>query len=91
MDEQSRIAELEAKLKALQTAENNGKDPELLAKAKDRARMSWMDIQFVLEHLIEGEHLDKDTFLGDIENLKEALVERKYAQLSGANKSSLGW
>lgn len=91
MTPEQRIAELEQKLAATQQSEAGGKDPELLAKAKDRARMSWMDIQATLELLIQMEHLDKDTLAPDIELVKEAIIERKYAQLSGANKTELSW
>lgn len=86
MTAEQRIAELEAKLAAVQAEETNGKDPELLAKAKDRARMSWMDIQFVLEYLGYDE-------LGapDVKDIQTQLINRKYDQLSGANKTVLSW
>ena len=86
MTAEQRIAELEAKLAAVQAEETGGKDPELLAKAKDRARMSWMDIQFVLEYLGYDE-------LGapDVKDIQTQLINRKYDQLSGANKTALSW
>jgi len=87
MSPEQRIAELEAKLTALQSEDNNGKDPELLAKAKDRARMSWSDIQFALSFFGMDETLGRP----DVEALKEALIDRKYDTLVGANKSALGW
>ena len=86
MSEKQRIAELEAKLTELQGATNNGKDPEMLAKAKDRARMGWMDVSVVLEHL----GMD-DLGEADVKELQNLLIERKYAQLSGQNKTALSW
>lgn len=86
-EEQKRIAELEARLTALQVQENSGKDPELLAKAKDRARMSWIDIQFAFAYF----GLEEQIGVADIEDLQKALVERKYDQLSGTNKTVLSW
>jgi hypothetical protein len=86
MTAEQRIAELEAKLAAVQSTEVGGKDPELLAKAKTLARMSWMDVAFILEYL------GMDT-LGeaDVVDVQTQLVERKYEYLSGANKSALSW
>ena len=49
MTEKERIVELEAKLLAVQTDEANGRDPEILAKAKQYARMSWYDVVTALE------------------------------------------
>ena len=87
MTPEQRIAELEAKLTEMQKIENNGKDPELLAKAKDRARMSWMDVAFILGYL----GMDESLGLADIADLKEQLIQRKYEQLSGANRTALSW
>ena len=50
MTEKDRIAELEAKLAAVQKKEAGGQDPELLAKAKNLARMSWYDVSFAMEY-----------------------------------------
>ncbi len=87
MTAEDRVAELEKKLSSLQAKENDGKDPELLAKAKDRARMSWTDVAFILEYLGMDESLGE----ADITDLREQLVERKYQQLSGANRTALSW
>lgn len=87
MTEKERIAELEAKLLAVQRTEAGGKDPETLAKAKNLARMSWYDISFILGYLGMDETLGQV----DVEDLKEQLIERKYASLSGANKGVLSW
>ena len=87
MTELEKIAELEAKLLEVQKSEVGGKDPEVLAKAKNLARMSWYDVSFILEYLGMDESLEQP----DIDDLKEQLVERKYASLSGANKGKLSW
>ena len=87
MTEKERIAELEAKLAEVQKEENGGRDPELEAKAKNLARMSWYDVSFILEYLGMDETLGQ----ADIQDLKEQLIERKYASLSGANKGALSW
>lgn len=86
MTEKDRIAELEAKLTAMQANVGTGQDPEILAKAKDRARMSWQDIQFVLEY-VGYDELGRE----DIKDIQEALIQRKYDQLSGANRTALSW
>ena len=87
MTPEQRIAELEAKLVEMQKDENVGKDPETLAKAKDRARMSWTDIQWAMEYF----GLEEQLGLEDIKDVQAALVDRKYDQLSGANKTALSW
>lgn len=87
MTPEQRIAELEAKLTELQSAESDGKDPEVLAKAKDRARMSWIDIQWAFAYF----GLEEQFGIADIQDVQKALVERKYDQLSGAGKSALSW
>ena len=87
MTAEQRIAELEAKLAQLQIEESNGLDPEMLAKAKDRARMSWMDVKFVLEYL----GMDETLGHADVKDIQEQLIQHKYAQLSGANRTALSW
>lgn len=87
MTPEQRIAELEAKLASVQAEETNGKDPELLAKAKDRARMSWVDIQWAFQYF----GLEEQFGVPDIKDVQAALVDRKYDQLSGANKTALSW
>jgi dTDP-4-dehydrorhamnose reductase len=87
MNEKQRIAELEAKLASIQKDENQGRDPEVFAKAKNLARMSWYDVAFVLEYL----GLDETLGQADIEDLKNQLIERKYSSLSGANRGVLSW
>jgi len=84
--EQERIAELEAQLAEVQSEEGTGQNPELLAKAKQNARMSWMDVAFCLEKL-GLDDLDADA----VTELQEALVQRKYDYLSGNNKTALSW
>lgn len=85
MTPEQRIAELEAKLAQVQSEENNGNDPELLAKAKERARMSWVDITWAFEYF------GLDTQLGDpdIKLLFEELTQRKYDTLAGTNKGRM--
>lgn len=87
MNAADRIKELEAKLAQLQVEESNGLDPELLAKAKDRARMSWMDVKFVLEYLGLDETLGHE----DVQDIQKQLIDHKYKQLSGANRTALSW
>lgn len=87
MTEKERIAELEAKLADVQQQEQGGQDPEILAKAKNLARMSWYDVSFALEYLGMDETLGE----ADITDLKEQLIQRKYDSLSGANKGKLSW
>lgn len=87
MTPEQRIAELEAKLAAVQAEEISGKDPELLAKAKDRARMSYTDIQWAFAYF----GLEEQFGIADIEDLQKALIDRKYDQLSGATKTTLSW
>ena len=87
MTPEQRIAELEAKLAEAQASETDGKDPETLAKAKDRARMSWIDIQWAFAYF----GLEEQFGIADIQDLQKALVDRKYDQLSGANKTVLSW
>jgi hypothetical protein len=87
MTAEQRIAELEAKLAEMQVEENAGLDPELLAKAKDRARMSWMDVKFILEYLGMDEQLGH----ADVKDIQQQLIDHKYKQLSGANRTALSW
>lgn len=87
MDQNQRIAELEAKLKALQEVENSGKDPETVAKAKQMARLSYIDIQWAFEYFGLAEQFGEADFV----DLQHALVDRKYDQISGANKSATSW
>lgn len=87
MTEKDRIAELEAKLAAVQKQEAGGQDPEILAKAKNLARMSWYDVSFALEYFGMDETLGD----ADIADLKEQLIQRKYDSLSGANKGKMSW
>ena len=86
MNEKQRIAELEAKLASIQKDENNGRDPEMWAKAKNLARMAWMDVSFTLENAGYAEIGTEDVKL-----MQEALVQRKYDYLVGANKTALSW
>lgn len=86
MTEQQKIAELEAKLAELQKDESNGRDPELLAKAKQYARMAWNDVVTVLE---AAGYTDIGS--ADIKAMQDALLEKKYAAVSGSNKSVLAW
>lgn len=87
MAPEQRIAELEAKLTALQSEEQGGRDPEVLAKAKNNARMSYIDIQWAFEYFGLGEQFGEADFI----DLQKALIDRKYDQLSGANKTALSW
>jgi len=84
--EAERIKELEAKLEAIQKAESNGKDPETLAKARQYARMAWADVVTCLEATGYG-----DIGEADVKAMQEALLEKKYNAVSGANKGSLAW
>ena len=84
--EQKRIAELEEQLAEVQSTEGSGKNPELEAKARQMARMSWMDVAFCLEELGMG-----DLGAKDVEQLQTALIDRKYDYLAGNNKTALSW
>ena len=86
MTETERIAELEAKLATLQKDEVGGKDPEAWAKAKQYARMSWTDVIVALE---ASGYIDISD--ADLKVMQEAIIERKYNNIIGANKSALGW
>ena len=86
MTEQQRIAELEAKLESLQKNEAGGKDPELLAKAKQYARMSWYDVVTALEASGYTDISDVD-----LKVMQDAIIEKKYANLAGTNKSAMSW
>jgi len=86
MTEKERIAELEAKLATLQKDEAGGKDPEAWAKAKQYARMSWSDTVVALE---AAGYTDINE--ADLKVMQDAITERKYANIIGANKSALGW
>lgn len=82
-----RIEELTAQLEQVQKTEGTGKNPELEAKARQYARMGWMDVAFCLESL----GVDKDLTSEQITNVQTALVNRKYDALAGTNDQPLGW
>lgn len=86
MTSEQRIAELEAKLAEVQAKENSGVDTELLAKAKERAKMSWSDITWALKDLgaVEALELTRE----DVELLRDRLIQRKYESLLNASSDT---
>ena len=73
-------------MKYLQTDEAGGRDPEAWAKAKQYARMAWGDVVTVLE--ASGY---TDISEADLKVMQEALLEKKYQNIIGANKGELAW